>query len=306
VMKRKAFTDMMIRNIQYFLVQGFKGVVTNSLMSIISIGIVIASLVLFGLCTLFGINVNFIGEQVKQQCQINVYMEKDIDRDGLRHIASELEEIPGIKSVELYTKEERFEKTKETYGSQADTIAILEEENPLRDAYIITLSDLGSSNTVSEIAAGIEGVDEVKNRQDIIDSIQKITEFIRNASIWMLIILIAISTFIISNTIRLGVFARRKEINIMKFVGATNWFIRWPFIIEGAILGLLGAIGASLIVIAIYSSIVSSVMSASFFDGIFLLNVKDATSIIVCSFVAIGVGIGTFGSVLSVRKHLQV
>lgn len=297
---------MMFRNLRYYLVQGFKGVVSNSLMSIVSIGIVIACLILFGLSTLFGMNVNYIGEQIKQQCQINVYMVRDIDRDGMRHIASELEDIEGIKSIELWTKEERFEKTKENYD-EADAIDILEADNPLRDAYILTLDDLNLAENIAEKAAEIDGVDEVKNRQDIIDYIEKITGYIRNFSIWTLVILIVIAMFIISNTIKLGLFARRKEINIMKFVGATNWFIRWPFIIEGAILGLIGAAGASAIVILLYNSVINSVIQAmNMFNGISFVSVSYAAQIIIISFMLLGIGIGTVGSIFSIRKYLQV
>lgn len=297
---------MIFRNLRYYLVQGFKGVVSNSLMSIVSVGIVIASLVLFGLSTLFGMNVNYIGEQIKQQCQINVYMVRDIDRDGMRHIASELEDLEGIKSIELWTKEERFEKTKESYD-EADAIDILEADNPLRDAYVLTLDDLSLAKSVAEKAAEIKGVDEVKNRQDIIDYIEKITGYIRNFSIWTLVILIVIAMFIISNTIKLGLFSRRKEINIMKFVGATNWFIRWPFIIEGAILGLIGAAGASAVVILLYKSIINSVVQTmNMFGGISFISIGYAAHIIVISFMLLGIGIGTVGSILSIRKYLQV
>lgn len=304
MMKKEAVTDMIFRNIQYFLVQGFKGVVSNRLMSIVSIGTVIASLVLFGLCTLLGMNVNYFADQIKDQCQFNVYMKKDIDRDGLRSVASQLESIDGVESITLYTKEERFEKAKEDYDEQADAIDILEENNPLRDSYIVTLRDLSESTKVAQLAQQIEGVEEVTNRQDIIDKILKVTDFIHNLSIWLLVILVAISIFIISNTIKLGLFARRKEINIMKFVGATNWFIRWPFIIEGAILGVIGAALAAVIVIFVYSSMLGSF--SEFLGSIELLSTSYALKIIIYSFLALGIGIGTIGSVLSIHKHLHV
>ena len=128
---------MMFRNFKYFLVQGFKGLVSNSLMTLASIGIVIASLVLFGFFVLFGLNLNSVGDQIKEQCEINVYMPNDMSRDNVRAIGSKLSEIEYVKEAQLYTKEERLQNYKEgVYQEQAEVIDTLEEDNPLRDAYI--------------------------------------------------------------------------------------------------------------------------------------------------------------------------
>ena len=193
---------MMFRNVKYFLVQGFKGLVSNSLMTLASIGIVIASLVLFGFFVLFGMNLNSIGDQIKEQCEINVYMPNDMSRDGVRAIGSKLSEIEYVKEAQLYTKEERLQNYKEgVYQEQAEVIDTLEEDNPLRDAYILSLEDVTKAREVAEAASKVEGVEEVVNRQDLIQQILSITNTIQHVSVWLLLILAAISVFIISNTI---------------------------------------------------------------------------------------------------------
>ena len=133
---------MIFRNMKYFFAQGIKGLTSNGLMTLASVGIVVASLVLFGVFVLFGMNVNSIGEQIKEQCEINVYLPSDMDRDNVRAVGSRLEGIDGVKEAKLYTKEERLQNYKEgAYSEQAEVISTLEEDNPLRDAYILSLTD---------------------------------------------------------------------------------------------------------------------------------------------------------------------
>lgn len=296
---------MIFRNIKYFVMQGVKGIVSNSLMTLASIGIVVASLVLFGVFVLFGMNINSVGEQIKDQCEINVYMPNDMNRDDVRAIGSQLSEIEYVKEAQLYTKEERLQNYKEGIRhDQADVITTLEADNPLRDAYILSLTDVRRANEVAAVASKIEGVEEVTNRQDLIKTILSITNAIKHVSIWLLVILAAISVFIISNTIKLGMFSRRKEINIMKFVGATDWFIRWPFIIEGMILGAVGAAVAVVIVMFGYGSVLPAVQE--FMGNIRLLETAEVSNIIIIGFLLMGVVIGMAGSAMSIRKHLHV
>ena len=196
---------MIFRNIKYFTVQGIKGLLSNSLMTLASIGIVVASLVLFGVFVLLGININSVGEQIKEQCEINVYMPNEMNRDDVRAIGSQLGEIEFVKEARLYTKEERLQNYKEgIHQDQAQVINTLEEDNPLRDAYVLSLTDVRKANQVAAEAGKIQGVEEVTNRQDIIQTILSITNTIKHVSIWLLVILAAIAVFIISNTITYG------------------------------------------------------------------------------------------------------
>ncbi len=296
---------MIFRNVKYFFAQGIKGLLANSLMTLASIGIVIASLVIFGVFVLFGMNINSIGEQIKEQCEINVYMPNDMNRDDVRAIGSALGELEYVKEAKLYTKEERLQNYKEgIHHDQAEVISTLEADNPLRDAYILSLTDVRMANEVAAQAAKIEGVEEVTNRQDLIRSILSITNTVKHVSVWLLLVLAAISVFIISNTIKLGMFSRRKEINIMKFVGATDWFIRWPFIIEGMLLGAVGAVIAAFIVMFGYGSVFGNVQE--FMGNITLLGASEVINVVIIGFLIMGIGIGMAGSAMSIRKHLHV
>ena len=298
-------TATMLSNIKYFVVQGAKGLFSNRLMTLASVGIVVASLFLFGFFLILGANLNYISEQIKEQCEINVYLPKDTDRDTVREIGSKLSEIDGVKEARLYTKEERFQNYRDSiYSDQADVIDTLEQDNPLRDAYILELENVEEADAVAAAAAEVEGIEEVKNSQYIFQQIISITNGIRHASIWLVVILAIISVFIISNTIKLGMFSRRKEINIMKFVGATNWFIRFPYMIEGMLLGLIGAAVSAVIIILGYNAIYPALIE---FLGILeLIEVSSVVPMIIWSFIALGMGIGIIGSYMSIRKHLYV
>lgn len=274
-------------------------------MTLASVGIVIASLVLFGTFVLLGMNLNYIGDQIKEQCEVNVYLPREMSRDEVRRIGSELAEIDNVKEAQLYTKEERFDNFKEgNYEEQADVIDMLEQDNPLRDSYILTLEDVGGAQAVAEAAAKVEGVEEVVNSRHLIQRIIAITNAIRHISIWLILVLAIVSVFIISNTIKLGMFSRRKEINIMKFVGATNWFIRWPFIIEGMFLGIVGAAIASGIVLLGYNSIYVGIQE--FMGNIKFLEMYEVVGTVIAGFLIMGVGMGMIGSAMSIRKHLHV
>ncbi len=296
---------MIFRNLRYFFSQGIRGLVSNSLMTLASVGIVIASLVLFGTFVLLGMNLNYIGEQIKEQCEINVYLPRDMSRDDVRKIGSELAKIKYVKEAQLYTKEERFNNFKDSsYEEQADVIDMLEQDNPLRDSYILVLEDVSRANEVAAAAGKIDGVEEVVNSQHLIQRIITLTNAIRHISIWLILVLAVVSVFIISNTIKLGMFSRRKEINIMKFVGATNWFIRWPFIIEGMFLGIIGALIASGIVLLGYESIYKGMQD--FMGNIRFLELYEVSGVVVLGFLIMGVGMGMIGSAMSIRKHLHV
>lgn len=304
-MKKKGLTVMIFRNIKYFFVQGIRGVVSNSLMTLASIGIVIASLVIFGFFVLFGLNINYIGDQIKESCEINVYLPREMTRDEVREVGSELGKIEFVKEAYLYTKEERLQNYKEgIHEERAEVISTLEADNPLRDSYILSLTDVKHADEVSAAAKKVAGVEEVKNSHDLIQKIISITNTVRNISIWVLIVLAAMSVFIISNTIKLGMFARRREINIMKFVGATDWFIRWPFIIEGMLLGCIGAGISVFVIIFGYGSVLQPLQE--FMGNIRLLDIDGILGIVISSFFVMGIGIGMAGSAMSIRKYLHV
>ena len=295
----------MIRNVKYFFSQGVKGLVSNSLMTLASIGIVIASLVIFGFFLILGMNLNTVSEQIKDQCEITVFVPREMEHDDVRNVGQKLSELEYVKEARLYSKEERFQDHKESsHRAQAEAIETLEQDNPLRDAYVLSLTEVEKAEQVAKAAEKVEGVEEVSNRQDIINQVLSMTNTVRHVSVWLLAVLAFVAVFIISNTIKLGMFARRKEINIMKFVGATNWFIRWPFIIEGMVIGAVGALIACGIVLVGYNSIFPGLQH--FMGDIEMVRMDDVTTIVILAFLGMGTLIGMIGSAMSIRKHLHV
>lgn len=291
--------------IKYFIVQGFKGVISNSLMSLLSICIVTASMLLLGIFIIIGANLNGVTEQIQEQCQINVYLPHGADVDDFRSVRSGLEELDNVKEVIPYTKEERFKTYKENYyQDEADVVDTLASDNPLRDSCILVLEDINKAAETIEAASKVKGVEEVKNSLDLINKVIAITNTVRHVTLWFILGLMLISIFIISNTIKLGMVSRQKEIQIMRYVGATNWFIRWPFIVEGMILGFMGSFIAAVIVLLGYGAFVPSIRE--FMDPIVILGVPEMLKTISIGFLLVGTVIGVVGSVTSIRKYLEV
>lgn len=293
------------RDLKYFFKQGISGIMSNWLMSLGSVSIVIACLAIFGVFIILGFNLNYISAQIEEQCQINVFVSHDATDSEFKAVGERLSQLDNVKSVEYYTKEERYSDYKErNYSDDSEAIEAFDKDNPLRDSCILTLDNPENAATVIEKAAKVEGVEDVTNNLDLIKKIISITNTIKTVSMWFVIILIIIAVFIISNTIKIGMFARRKEINIMKFVGATNWFIRWPFIIEGMLIGFVGALFAATLVLFAYESIYPSF--AGFMGGMKVMTVAQAYNYVVWGFIGLGVLIGMVGSYTSIRRHLHV
>ena len=296
----------MFRTIGYFLGNGFKNIWRNKLMSFASAGIVAASLILFGFFLLAEINIDALILGVEEQCEINVYLSSDTGGATLNQIKSELTEIPGVKDVKFVSKEERIEQAKQTtYQGREYLLEDIEEDNPLRDSYILTAENLGQSEEIAEAASKIQGVDEVINLQEMVDKIRGIADTIRRAGGWLMLILALIAMFIIVNTIRLGLIYRRQEISIMRFVGASNHYICGPFMVEGVILGITGAVLAAILILWGYSAGINVLNQTLQLDFLVLPGLKDVWAEVAIDFLAIGTGIGLIGSGISIRKYLK-
>ncbi len=293
------------RDWKYFFKRGVSGVMSNWLMSIASVSIVIASLVIFGIFIILGFNLAHVSEQIEEQCQVNVFVSRDATEEEFIAVGKKLEKLDNVKHVKYYTKEERYDEyKKKNYADNSEAISAFDKDNPLRDSYILTLDNPEQAEKVIKAAGKVKGVEDVNNNLEVIQKIVSITQTVRTVSIWFLLLLLVIAVFIISNTIKIGMFARRKEINIMKFVGATNWYIRWPFIIEGMILGCVGALLAATMVLFAYERIYPSF--AAFMGSIGAVSFRDVYNYVVWSFIGLGSIIGMIGSYTSIRKHLHV
>lgn len=295
---------MKIRTSEYFIREVFMSLRRNNWMSLASIGTVAVSLFIFGMFLMLVLNMNKMAESLESQVQINVYLETSVDREQARDIESDLKELEGVQAVTFVTKDEAMEKFKERLGDQKTLLEALDETNPLPDSFevMITQPDL-----VKNAAATIEkwdGVESAKYGQDVMEHLFDITRLIRIFGFTLMLVLAFATLFIISNTIRLTVFARRKEIAIMKYVGATDWFIRWPFVLEGMVLGLFGSIISAIALRLVYTGIAEKIYSTlAFFP---LIPEEPFLSYITIVVILSGMAIGSVGSAVSIKKFLKV
>lgn len=295
---------MKIRTIKYFIAEGTKSIIKNRMMSLASITTVTAALFILGIFMLLAVNVNRIVNTVEKRIEIQVFLEDDITTLKQQKIENTIDEIQGVKEIKFESKEEALEKFREQLGENEDLAKGLEMKNPLPASFIIKVETPEDVKYVSGELTKIEGVDEVKDGREIIDKIIKISSFVRITSIALMTILGLIAIFLISNTIKLTVYARKREIGIMKYIGATNWFIRWPFIIEGVLLGFIGALIAILSLTYGYSYAAKAVSESIMIFS--LVSTDEALRSISWQFCIVGVSIGGLGSLLSLRKFLIV
>lgn len=293
--------------IGYFLSEGFRNVFKNKKSTFSCLGVMCATMLIFGLFFAIGKNINSAVQGLEKEQGMQVFMEYDASEEDINKLNEDLNKIEGVNSVTFVSKEEAYNTMKERLGKNdkglrgftPDIFAV---------SYIVTLTDLSLNNQVYDAVNSLDTVREIQNKGDTIETLSKIGNTIQIVTFTMFAILILISLFIISNTIKLTVHARRKEISIMKYVGATNSFIRTPFMIEGIIIGLFSGIISILIVGGGYNYIASELAQSATWQklSISLLSFGDMFGQIVLVYMLLGVGIGIIGSSISMRKYLEV
>lgn len=296
---------MRIRGLRYSFTEAFKNIFSNGWMTLASIFTVIASLLVLGVFLTLTININHMVGNLQDSYEVVVFIDEKVNDEGVQSIGDEIKKISNISSVKLTTSEERLENLKKKLGNDASKLDRYKEDNPLRDMYRITLKDLSLSKNTVEKLESLDGVAKIQRNEEAVNKLVIIAKYIQNFSLWIILALALVSIFIISNTIKLTVYTRRKEINIMKFVGATDWFIRWPFIIEGIFIGILGA-GVSIGLVLGGYVLLNNVLASLEVAFITLLPLKKLVWLIVGTSLGLGAILGGIGSLISVRKHLKV
>jgi len=208
----------------------------NKLLSLASICIVAASLIALGVFLIISINLNFNAIKLKAQREVVVVCDYELDDSQVNNIQREISEIDRVQSYQMITKKEAFENVKKNVFANSKDILEGLDESFLPVCFKVTVKDVENSELVVNKLQQIPGVKSVKSSSKEVALIMSITRWVKIASVTLILILMLVSMFIISNTIKMGVFARRAEINIMKYIGATNWFVRWPFIMEGMVI----------------------------------------------------------------------
>ncbi|MGN1059668.1 MAG: permease-like cell division protein FtsX [Clostridia bacterium] len=297
---------MKINSIKYFCREAFKNVFSNGWMSLASVFTVVASLLVFGLFMVLALNLNHMVTRVESDYEITLTVDENYTPEQTEKLGETLASIPNVSEVIFESKEKRLDLLREQFGENASLLDnYQDEQNPLRDWYKIRCLDLTKSAETVEAVKQLGGVAKVISNGETIRKLTAASGYISRMSIWIMAALAVISVFIISNTIKLTVFSRRKEINIMKFVGATDWFIRWPFIIEGMLIGVLGAVASSIFVALGYEGLTTVFLSLQigFVD---FIPLRDIIFLLTGVFLLMGIGLGAAGSLISVRKYLKV
>lgn len=291
---------MRLSGLGYLIKEGIKNVWNNRLMSVASVCVLISCLVLTGSAVLFSMNVANIVESVGGKNETTVYLEDNVSNVEAVYIGRDIENVDNVTEAKFYSKEQAFERYKDKLGKEV--FENMKNENPLPDAYKITMEDLSKyDSTVKEIRA-IEGVSKVSSHSETAKKLTSINDLVRILSIAIVVVLGIISLFIISNTIRATMHTRRFEISIMKSVGATNAFVRIPFIVEGVIIGLIAAILSTVAMLFLYDGIVEIIVHIIRFPAIPFANIVWYTAGI---FTLAGVIIGALSGFISIRKYLK-
>lgn len=296
----------MISRFGYALKQAFSQIFRNKGMTFTATLAITAMMLILGLFFAAFVNVDLFAEVIKQDYSvIEVYVDDSNDDAKNEAIGNQLGEMSGVTGTTFRSKEEALEIMKERWGDNAYLLDNL-KDNPLPDSWLVYVDDPDSADAVSSEAAELDGVTDVKYYRDTVEKLEKITDAIRTGSIVTMAFLVIVSVIIVANTIRLTVFNRAREISIMKYLGATDWFVRAPFVLEGVIIGALSAGIATGLLAVLYRKFIDTIGP----DIMRILSVPIISPDylipnLLMIFLSLGIGIGTCGSIISIRKFLD-
>ena len=291
-----------MRGMGYLLREGVRNVWNNRMMSLASIGVLVSCLIITGAAALLSMNVASVVESMGEENQVTVFLNDDVQElQAVMEIGPKLRKIDNISDCQFYSKDEAMQKLREELGTLFTELQ--GEDNPLPHAFHVTMVDLSQyENTVNNIKA-VEGVYKVSDRSAVANKLTNLNQLVTHIGLWLVVILGIISLFIISNSVRMTMYSRRFEISIMKSVGATDWFVRIPFVIEGIVLGLISGLIASGIIAFFYEGMVAAVQYIVPFTEIAYSNVALKMSL---SFVLMGMFVGALGAAISITRYLKM
>lgn len=293
-------------NVIFYLIgEGFSNVFKNKKSTLACLGIMCATMVIFGIFFAVIENINHIISQIEDDQAFEVFIQNTATEEQTKELGDKILAIEGVNNIKYKSKEDALTQMKERFNERQ---GLLEGMTIFPASYVVNLSDLTLSKDVQNKILEFENVKRITSSDDTVNKLVNIANGVRIVSGIILVLLVLISVFIITNTIKLTVHARRKEISIMKYVGATNGFIRWPFIVEGVTIGVLASILSLLIIGGGYNIITNKLIGNSFNNiiDVSLLGFNDMFKLILIVYLILGVGIGVVGSSISMKKYLQV
>ena len=289
---------ILLNSLVYNIKQGFLQIFRNRGMSLASIFSILAMLLILGMFFVITVNINLFTEVVKQDYdQIEVFLLDDTDKAQAEQIMTQIRTHEGVTDVQYRSKAEALEILKERWGESGYLLDSL-GKNPLPASILISVESLDNAGEVAAYAGTLDGIEDVQYYQETVEKLTKITNFLQIGALIIMAFLVVVSVVVVSNTVKLTVFARAKEIRIMKYVGATNWFIRGPFLAEGIIIGMLAALISTGLIAAIGAQVLAIVSMP-------LISTQYMTGNMLIIFLALGMSIGACGSIVSMRKFLD-
>lgn len=304
-MRREVGTAMKFSSIKYFVIDAYKSLKRNRTSSLASLATVAATLFIFGVFMLTLLNVRQAVSELESKVEVKIFLEDTITIAEKSDLENTLKNIEGVKNIETETKEQALQKLREQFGEEnKELLEGFEDRNPLPESFLVKVKSPEVINIVVTKVKDMPGIYTIEDGRETVDKIIAVTKTVRWIAIAIFMILIVVSVFLIGNTIKLTVYSRRREIGIMKFVGATDWFIRWPFIIEGVIIGFAGALLSTIVLYYGYSYAFSKIKSTLIL--VKLVQPSYVFFAISWEFMAIGIIIGAVGSITALRKFLHV
>ncbi|MDD2443282.1 MAG: permease-like cell division protein FtsX [Desulfotomaculaceae bacterium] len=295
---------MRLNAIKYYFREAFRAIFRNSWLSLASVGVVAVSLLILGCSLLLVLNAGNIAANLESSVEISVFLADGTTTGQILDMGNRLQAMPEVAQVEFVNKRQALEEMKNNFGDKKDILAGLEEKNPLPDAFRVKTHTVDQVAPLASRLESFAGVEQVRYGQGIVEKLMELSRWVRAAGVGTMVFLGVASVFLIATTIRLSVFARRKEIGIMKFLGATNWFVRFPFLLEGMFLGLAGSLLAATAVYFGYYSLVGNFqLSLPFMQ---LITDRNVIIPMLEGLLVLGLAIGAVGSLISVRKFLKV
>ncbi|MBQ0136154.1 MAG: permease-like cell division protein FtsX [Oscillospiraceae bacterium] len=291
-------------NLGYLTKEGVQNVWSNRLMSLASVAVLTSCLVLIGVAVMLFVNIDAMLENVEDQNVIMVYLNDGLSEEQINKAGQDIRMVPNVDVAEFVSKDEAYAEQLEAMGEDALLLEGL-EENPMPDSYRVTLSDLSDYDNALKMFATVENVLSVRGNSDLAGQVREVRSGVTYICLGIIVLLLAVSLFIIANTVRVTMYNRRLEINIMKAVGATNWFIRWPFIIEGIVIGIFSGFVSLGLVFALYKLAMNSFGTIFSLFGTTNISFLPYALPMLGSFILIGVTAGVFGSIVSMSRYLK-
>ncbi|MDF2839121.1 MAG: Cell division protein FtsX [Evtepia sp.] len=289
--------------IGYHFREGFRSIFSHGLMSFAAVCMIMACLLIMGSFSLVALNIDHMLKDLEADNEFLAYIDENLSEDEAKAIQGKIEQIPNISQVTFVTREEAMQEF-----VKGKNEALFQDLKPevFRDRYRIHVTDIETMNQTVDQVKNVPGVADVRAALEIAEGFVMVRNVASALAIILVVMLLVISLFIIANTIRLTTFTRREEIAIMKMCGATDWFIRWPFIFEGVILGLVGGLVAFLLQWSIYKILHTAIANVANFNFIYLIPFAEISQTVLIFFLSAGFLIGASGSVLAIRKFLRV